>query len=381
MYRRTYLEVDLDKLKNNLNVIREYYNSYNYYIGVVKNNCYGHGINCIRTMKENGINYFAVSSLEEALDIRKIDSEVSILVLEPITIEGARVASENDVTITIDNIDYYNKLKDMNLKIKYHIKLDTGMNRFGTKNKDNVTYMFNDNSSLELEGIYTHLTIGVEDSEMFNKHIENFKYLTSDIDLSKVKIVHLDRSLTLEQHKKIEFANGVRLGLIMYGYANRGYYPSFKAKVFNLITKFKKLENVEPNIKLDPIASFKSTVLEIKEVMPGEVIGYLGAYNTKEKTKIALLAYGFADYLYNNLSSVSINGKLYKTIVINMDVTFVVVDDSVKVGDEVTIFGKDLSIYKKCNDVNQNLYKVLTSVTNRVPRLYKENDKKIEIKY
>ena len=100
-----------------------------------------------------------------------------------------------------------------------------------------------------------------------------------------------------------------------------------------------------------------------------------------EDETIAIVPYGFADYLYNNLTYVSIKNCKYKTIAINMDVTIILVDEKVKVGDTVEIFGDNINLRTKALDTNQNVYKVLSSVSNRVPRVYKEKDKSVEIKY
>ncbi len=381
MYRKTYVEIDLDAIENNIKKIREVYTGYKYYFGVVKNNAYGHGIESIDAMINGGINYFAVSSLEEALEIRKKNEQIPILVLEPITFEGAKKASENNITITIDDTNYFDTLIKNDVKIKFHLKIDSGMNRFGLKDKDKVNYIVNkSNDKQYLEGIYTHLSSGRTNSEAYIKQINTFKYLTEDIELSKIDIVHLDRSLTMEQHEKIEFANGVRLGIAMYGFAKRADRPSWKRRFLNKLL-LRKTKVVEPKLKLDTAFIFKTHVMEIKDVKTGEIVGYGGTYKANKNIRIALLPYGFADYLYNDMSKVYIKGKEYKTISINMDVTTIEADSDISVGDEVEIFGKNISTRRKAKEVNQNVYKVLASVTNRVPRIYKYKGILKEIKY
>ena len=164
-----------------------------------------------------GINYLAVSSLEEALEVRKINDEIPVLILEPISLEATKVATENNITITVDNTQYFDALIESNIKAKFHLKIDSGMNRFGIKEKKQVNYILQKRTeALYLEGIYTHLSNGRTNNEIYVNQINSFKYLTSDIDLSKKDIVHLDRALTMEKHEKLEFANGVRLGIAMY---------------------------------------------------------------------------------------------------------------------------------------------------------------------
>ena len=220
MYRNTYVEIDTDIISSNVRNIIKKYNDYKYYIGVVKCNAYGHGSFISKTLIENGINYLAVSSLEEAIDIRKY-VDTPILCLEPINLEYIDDCIKSNVAITISNYDYYKELIDKNVKnLKVHLKLNTGMNRLGLSKTEEVTEIYNDlieNENIKLEGIYTHLsTTGITD-KIYDNQISRFQELTKDIDLNKIEIVHIGKSSTLEYHPKISFSNGIRLGAIMYG--------------------------------------------------------------------------------------------------------------------------------------------------------------------
>ena len=379
MYRKTYVNIDCDKLEKNIKDIKMKYDNFKYYIGVVKANCYGHGIESIKYLISGGINYLATSSLEEALKIRQIDKTIPVLVLEPIHYEDIIIASNNDISITIDNKEQFNELLKNKVNVKFHIKIDSGMNRFGLKNKEDVKYIFdNSNNNLYLEGIFTQLSSG--SGNLFDKEINRFKELTSLIDLNKINIVHLDRSLTLEQHDKLEFETGVRLGIVMYGFKKREYTPSFKRRLINKLT-CKKNTFVPSILDVNTVLSFYTEVIEIKEVFKGEIVGYGGMYDAKENIRIGILPYGFADYLFINKSYVSINGKKYKIITNYMDVTTILIDDLVNVGDKVEIFGDNISIREASNLAHENVYKTLCSITNRVPRIYKYKDEIKKIEY
>lgn len=379
MYRKTYVEIDCEALENNIKEIKKKYNKYKYYIGVVKNNAYGHGIECVKYMIKGGINYLAVSSLEEALKLRNIASDIPILILEPIHYEGIDEAVKNNLTITIDNVDYFNKLLNDKVKIKFHLKVDSGMNRFGLKDKNDIKYIVdNANDNLFLEGLYTQLSKGIGSEFLREKSI--FEDLTSLIDLNSIPIVHIERSLTLEQHDKLPYDNGIRLGLVMYGFNKRKYTPSWKRKLYNKLT-FKKDTFIPSILNLKTVFKFYTEVLEIKDVASGEVVGYGDLFATKENIKVATLPYGFADFLFLNTNYVSINGKRYNIVANYMDVTSVVIDESVKVGDTVEIFGDNISIRLASELAHQNVYKLLTSVTNRVPRIYKYKDEIKEVEY
>lgn len=376
MYRKTYALIDCNVIEDNVKAIIKEYSSYKYYFGVVKANAYGHGLGVIKYMLKAGINYLAVATLEEGLEVRKRYSDVPVLVLEPVSASDAEVASKNNITITIDNNDIFDEIKKKKIRVKFHLKIDTGMNRFGVKSSEVASYIYNNSDkNLYMEGVFTQLYSGV--GEELNKEVSRFKDITKDIDLSKVDIVHLDRSLTMEQHEAFDFANGVRLGVVMYGFAKRSFPLSWKRKLFNKLTFKKYVPDVSP-LKLNTAFKFVTNVMEIKEIKPGEGVGYGGMYDAKSNIKIGILPYGFADFALIKPYYVEIKGKKYKTITNYMDITSVIIDEDVKLGDEVIIFGDMIGIREIAGYTGVNVYKLICSVTYRVPRIYVYNGKRIE---
>ena len=111
MQRKTYAVIDGEVLKENVEEIKKKYPEYEYYIGVVKNNAYHHGIKCVLDFVDGGVNYLAVSSLEEALEIRNYQREIPILCLEPIPLEYIDDVLNASVTITVDSLDYLKELE------------------------------------------------------------------------------------------------------------------------------------------------------------------------------------------------------------------------------------------------------------------------------
>ena len=242
MYRKTYVEINVDKIQNNVRQIVNKYNDYKYYIGIVKGNAYGHGAYLATYLMEAGINYLAVSSLEEGIEIRNYVKDTPILCLEPIDFEDLDVAIQNNITITISSMEYFDKVINSNLtNLKVHLKLNTGMNRIGLNNKEDVKKVYDSllgNENIKLEGIYTHFaTTGIIDKG-YDNQVDKFKELTSTIDLTKIEIVHLGRSAIVELHPKLDFANGIRLGIVMYGVG----------QTFRQIVNFKdKLRKIKRN--------------------------------------------------------------------------------------------------------------------------------------
>lgn len=384
MYRKTYALVDCDKLKGNIKEITNKYD-YKYYIGIVKANAYGYGDYTINSLIEGGVNYLAASSLEECLSIRKRNKKIPILCLQKIDVKYLDICEKQNITITITDYDYFKEL-DLNKKLKAHLKIDSGMNRLGFKNKNEVKEVYDSlkKSSILLEGIYTHFaTSGIWDKH-YDNAVDNFKEITSLIDLSKIPIVHLGRSLILVTHPKLEFANGIRLGIIMYGFSQSLPEPTGLKKIKREM--YLKKHNISKSylsndLNLNEVLTLHSTVMCIKYVQKGEYIGYGAKYTANDNIKIAILPIGYADGINKNSEglNVKINNKEYEIVgEIGMDMITIKIDDSVKINDDVIIIDDIKNTSRK---LNTSAYCLTVSITNRVPRVYKENDKYTEIKY
>lgn len=382
MYRSTYIEINNKFLLENVKEIKKEYNNYKYYIGVVKANAYGHGYGVINDLIKGGINYFATSSLEESLEVRKQNSSVRILCLEPINSKYLDIAINNNITLTIDSITSAKSLVDAKPKekINIHLKLDTGMNRLGFNNREELNdaiSIIKQNKFIHIEGIFTHLaTSGISDI-YYDKQINKFKYLTKDIDLSKIEIVHINRSITLVHHEKLPFETGVRLGIIMYGFSQSIKEPTGLRKIKrDLMLKIKKISpvNLTNNLKLKTAYTLYTEVMSTKQIKKGSTIGYGTKHIAKEDCKIAILPIGYADGMTNKLKYVSINNKKYQILGdVCMDMTIIKIDDTVKLHDKVEIFGDHISIREASRNIGTNAYHLLTSITSRVPRVYKED--------
>lgn len=395
MYRRTYLEVDCEKIKNNIINIRQNYPDYEYYFGVVKANAYGHGGYIINSLIEGGVNYLAVSSLEEALKLREYNTEIPILILEPIHLEFLDKCIKNNITITVSNMEYFNELLTIELptQLKIHVKLDTGMSRLGLTNSKELNELINklpNNPNLFLEGIYTHFaTSGINDKHWDNQ-LNRFKEITKDIDLSSIPIVHMGRSLTLVNHEKIPFCNGTRLGIVMYGMSqNMPAGKGFRAFLRNLRNSHnKKKYNISPttttnNLDLKTAITLYSEVIDLHKIHPNDFVGYGALYTSQNEEIVATIPIGYADGIPKNIKHIVINGNKYNVVgEVCMDMICAIVDSSVKLYDKVTIVGGDmLPVKKVANECGISSYTLFAGITNRVPRVYLENGDSREISY
>ena len=221
MYRKTRIEVNLDNISYNVKNIVEKFSEYQYHIAMVKANAYGHGMYVINEMIKSGINYFAVSSLEEAMQIRRYSKEIPVLCTEIIDLDCIDVAINNNITLTIHDYEYLEKISKLKKEATVHIKIDTGMHRIGVSTRkefNQIVELIKKNKNIKLEGLYTHFaTPGVID-KFYDNQIKEFKNITKDIDLKEIPIIHMSSSFISLSHPKIEFCNAIRIGTILYGY-------------------------------------------------------------------------------------------------------------------------------------------------------------------
>lgn len=347
MYRNTYAEINLNNIKENVSTIINNYSGYKYYIGVVKADSYGHnGDRVVKSIIDGGCNYLAVSSLDEALEIRK-HFAIPILCLGIINPKYIDICEKNNIDITITNIDYLRQIKDY--KVNIHIKIDTGMNRLGVKDIEEFNLIVDElkRSNLKLKGIYTHI-YSADNEKSTMKQIDNFKYITKDIDLNDIDMVHIAQSDTLINYPKIDFCNGCRLGIVMYGLNNN-------------------------NLNLKNTISLCSEVIEIKKLKQGEVVSYGGKYKAIIDELIGIISIGYADGVNRKLtdSYVYINNKQYQIIgSICMDMLIVKIDESVKLNDKVYIYRDIEHIKTLSNYLNTIPYELICNISKRVPRKY-----------
>ena len=201
---------------------------------------------------------------------------------------------------------------------------------------------------LNIVGIYSHL-YNATNSDINDKQLNRFKELIESIDYSTIPIIHLQSSEGIINLKKYDFINGCRLGIIMYGFSSND------------------------KLNLKSTFSLFSEVIQINELEKGEVLGYGGKYIADKNIKIAVVSIGYADGIIrqNTGRMVYINNKRYKIVGnICMDMLFVEVDDSIKVGDKVEILKDKEHILEVASYLNTIPYEVLCTISKRVPRVY-----------
>ena len=369
MKYETKMEIDLKKLKFNTTLLCESYNDYKYKIANLKDNAYGMGLKIVNTLVDNGINYILVGSIKDALEIRKYNNDISILVSYYVTEEQVYDAINNNLTLTVANLKYLENINNLKIrdKLKVQILIDNGSNKMGFNNNlelQEAILLIESNKNLELEGIYTDLTtIGVEDEYYYNQ-INTFyqivsNYLDSDI------MIHLNEPIMY--HKKLSYVNGIRFDLSLIGIEeniNDDWFTNLRIK--NVEKRYGDLEF--PNIDLQLIFNVTSEVMNIGRVSKGDLIGRY--FIAKEDMYIAIIPIGHKDGFTKAIEYVGINNFKRNILADDIDHLIVEADEMVKEKDKVYIINEERGIYDFLSLLKTNRYYLMSILNRNLKRVY-----------
>jgi len=366
---RTWIEVDKKAVAENYRIFSSLIKNDCQLIGVVKSNAYGHSLlDYAKELQSLGIKWLAVDSIVEGEALRKEGITTKILVLGHSLPTKATEAIKNNLSLTISSLEILNNISKLNFsgKIKLHLKIDTGMHRQGfyiSDLKKVISILKKNKDKFEVEGVYTHFAAAKNPSfpEETNKQITEFEKAIAIIKESGFKpIFHCAATSSTLLFPKSHF-DAVRIGIGIYG-----LWPSRETQSFS-----------EDKIKLSPALSWKTIISEIKNLKKGDQIGYDFTESVSRNSKIAILPIGYWHGYPRTLSSighVSIKGKLAKVLGrVSMDM--VVVDitkiKNVKLGDEVTLLGKDISADYLANMTETSCnYEVVTRINPLIKRFF-----------
>jgi alanine racemase len=373
MNKRAWAEIDLDAIANNIKEIRKITSPKAKIMGVVKADGYGHGfMEVTKVLLKNGADYLAVATLEEAVQLRKRNFDVPILILGATENEGAGDLVEYDVMPTVFTYDFAEVLSKAAVKMgktaKIHIKIDTGMSRIG--------YLCCDESieeiikiskldNIEIEGIFSHFACSDElDREYTEMQFEKFMSMCKKLENRglTIPIKHICNSAGIMMYPHMHL-DMVRPGVIIYG-----LYPS---------------DDVDKSrLKLKPAMTLKAKVTLVKEIEEGIGVSYGKTYITDKKTKIATVPIGYADgylRLLSNKAKMMCHGECVNVIGrICMDQCMIDVTNvnNISIGDEVTVFGSDTitadTLAQWLGAIN---YEIVCMIGRRIPRIYIKDGK------
>lgn len=372
MIRQTLAHVDLGALAHNARAIRAFMASDRgqaspTLIGVVKANAYGHGASqAARALVEAGAGMLACADIEEAAALRTAGLPGPILVFGVLSLSDLDGVFEHSLTPTIASPVAARKMHSAaarrGVRLRYHLEIDTGMNRLGFRH-DNLTRTMPEllaSPNLELEGVYTHFaTADTPGDELFALQRRNFEAADHDLRALGARgyVRHAANSAALLAEPATWF-DLVRPGLLLYGVAP----PAFAGRV-----------------AVTPVMSLRSRVVSVKGVRPGEIVGYGGRFTAAGATTIAVVPAGYADGLDTRLAGrgwALVRGRRAPIIgsvcmdAIMLDVTGMAIEP----GDDVAFTGRqgdeEITVGEVARWVSTIPYELLCRVGARVERVY-----------
>lgn len=388
MVKRTWAEISLNAIEHNYNVIRNKVADDTKVCCVIKADGYGHGaVELSQVYEKLGADFFAVSNIDEGIEIRKSGSKLPIVILGYTPVLEAENLAEYDISQAVFSLEYAKELSEKCVEedciCKMHIKVDSGMSRIGFMCQEFPRDEYSIEEiceacclpNLEVEGLFTHFCVSDEDAEgreFTNKQYENFIHVRDSLKKRGVDIsvVHCSNSGAIEDYPET-CCDMVRAGIILYGLA-----PSSK---------------LADRLDLVPAMTLKTVVAFVKEVQKGATISYGRTFTADRKMKIATVPIGYADgFIRQNAKDgyMMVNGKKAKIVGrICMDQTMLDVTDieDVKTGDEVVVFGTGENGEPTADSLAENTgtinYETVCLVGKRVPRIYIKDGKIENVMY
>lgn len=372
----TWVEIKKEAILNNLALFKKVVSPKTKLMAVVKSNAYGHGmLGIAKIVNDFGVDYLGVVNLEEALILRNNHILTPILVLSYFEPSGIKEAIKNDIELAVYDKEMVTLISETarNLKksARIHLKIDTGTSRLGilVKEAENFINEIQGIRGIELIGIFTHFADSENNDWTFtNQQILEFKNLLFNLQKQNIKIplTHAASSAATLISADTHF-DLVRIGISLYGLWASPENKKMTQKRF-------------PWLALTPALSWKTKIIQIKELEKGTSVGYGCTYQTKRKTTLAILPVGYnegLDRLLSNQGEVLVKGKKVPVLGrVCMNLTMIDITNlpAVGVGEEVVLIGKQgkqeitaEEIAKKTGTIN---YEVVTRINPLIPRIY-----------
>ena len=345
----TWIEIDSKAIRHNIKQFRKLIGANIMLMPVIKANAYGHGFLEVAKICQNSreVDRICVVNLDEAIHL--IDKKITT---KPIVIlsfferdkKNIRRAIRNKVifplydvgtALTLDEIG-----KEMGMKVRVHIKIDTGASRIGIQASDayELIWKISKLKYLEIEGAFSHFSSSEHDSKTTREQYKKFKTVIERLEKNNIYIPlqHISCSAAIMGHP-YAMGSAVRLGLSMYG-----IYPNKSSKKV---------------ISLKPALSWYTKIIQLKNLPTGAKIGYGGTFTTKRRTRLAILPIGYWDGFDRRLSNRGcvIIGKRKCPVVgrICMNLSMIdVTNTKAKELDDVILIGKSGDVKISIDDLS-----------------------------
>jgi len=341
-------------------------------MAVVKANAYGHGAaEVARVLIAEGVEWLAVSSVNEGVTLRRAGIEKPILVMSGFLAYEWPALADARLTPAVHSLEGLQTLESLaresGKSADYHLKIDSGMYRLGTRAAaTEIIAALRETKHARLDGIMTHFASPADyTSEQTQEQITYFAGIIEELRGAGFSPVHIHMSSTnaLAYVRNPAWLTMVRPGHALYGYVSpaRGDAP-------------------KPALAVKPVLTWKAKILVVKDIPEGARVGYGGSYRAPEPMRIAVLAAGYADGVPHRMSGrgrVIAAGALVPILgTVSMDLTTIDVSQTTSLapGDEVTLLGREGNVGLDAQQIARMAgtisYAILCGIGDRVQRVY-----------
>jgi len=372
MSRPTVVEIDLGTLRFNLNQIKDITKGESDILAMVKANAYGHGAGPIaRELESAGVSLFGVATVDEGIELRQAGVTLPLLILGGIYPGEFQTFLQNRLTPVLFDPETIRGLEENARKtgspFAVHLKIDTGMSRLGFlwRQFESVLSVLRDTRFLRVEGLMTHLAVAEsprpEDRAFTEEQVRRFGICMNQAKRAGIspRYLHVANSSATTIWENARF-NLVRPGLMLYGVTPT---PALASR-----------------ISLKPILSWKTGIVSINSLSPGESVSYGRTFTCSKDSLIATLPIGYADGYrrsFSNRAEVLVRGKRARVAgIVCMDLTMIDVSEipGVRAGDEVVLLGKqgsdEIHVFELARWAETIPYEIFCGIGKRVPRRY-----------
>lgn len=368
-HRPTIAIISLHAARHNIRAIREKVGSHCRVMAVVKADAYGHGmIPVAKAALEAGASWLGIATVDEAVTLRETGFRAPILILGPSFPEDAETLVSHDISVAVGSLEAARALGRAALKLKkkalIHIKVDTGMGRFGFWWKDLVPLLWDIKKirGIHLQGCFTHFAVSdIPDFKYTKWQNANFQKFLAAAQNAKINfdLIHAANSGAILQHPDTWY-DLVRAGVMLYG-----MLPDTETM---------------PTVPIKPVMTLGTRLVEVRTHPKGRFLSYGCTFQTRRKSRIGILPIGYGDGLSRKLSG---RGKVIirgcgAPIVgrVCMDQVLVDVTDipGASVGDDVLLWGQKgtdvLKVEEVASWMESITYEVTCALGRRIPRVY-----------
>lgn len=362
---RAWIEIHEQNLIDNISLFQSVLPDDCELMPAIKANAYGHGLILVaQILQKAGICNFCVASAAEGIELRKAGICGQILVLSYTHPQYFYELYKYDLTQTIIDLSYAQMLNNFGFPISAHVGIDTGMRRLGERSENikNILNMWTFNN-LKITGIFSHFCVSdgnsMQEREFTNMQVEKFKEIISILHQNGIFNfkAHIQSSYGVLNYPNLNF-DYARLGIALYGVLSSA------------------ADTTLVSLPLKPVLSLKARIQTVKELYPGEAIGYGLTYTADKKQTIASVSIGYADGIprcLSNKGSAIVNGHLTPMVGrICMDQLFLNVSDIpfVKAGDEAVFIGKSGDYEILASDIADSTNTIANEILSQLgPRL------------